>query len=116
MAETNCLFCKIVEKEIPAKIVHEDDDIVAFEDINKAAPFHVLIIPKKHFANINEMKEEDKELIGKMFLAAKKMAHDENIDTSGYRCVFNTNKDAGQAVFHIHMHVLGGRPFTWPPG
>ncbi len=113
---SNCLFCKIFKKEISSKIVYEDSEIMAFEDINPQAPVHILIIPAKHIESINDIKEEDKELIGKMFLIAKKLAKEKGVSESGFRTVFNTGKDAGQAVFHIHLHLLGGRKMSWPPG
>ncbi len=113
---TDCLFCKIFRKEIKSKVVYEDDEIMAFEDINPQAPVHILIIPAKHIENLNEITEQDKDLIGKMFLVAKKIAHEKNISADGYRTVFNTNKNAGQAVFHLHLHLLGGRKMAWPPG
>jgi len=112
----DCLFCKIINKEIQAKTVYEDEKVLAFEDINPQAPIHILIIPKKHFANLNEMTEDDKEVVGHMFLVAGRIAKEKGVSENGYRAVFNTNKDAGQEVFHIHMHLLGGRKFAWPPG
>ncbi len=113
---SDCLFCKIFKKEISSRIVYEDNEIMAFEDINPQAPVHLLIIPAKHIESINDIKEEDKELIGKMFLIAKKIAKEKGLSESGYRTIFNTGKDAGQAVFHIHLHLLGGRKMSWPPG
>lgn len=112
----DCLFCKMVKGEIDTKKVYEDEKIFAFEDINPQAPVHILIIPKKHFASLNEMEEVDKELVGHMFFTAAKIAKEKDIAESGYRTVFNTNKGAGQAVFHLHMHLLGGRQLSWPPG
>ena len=114
--EQNCIFCKIIKREVEAKIVYEDDDILCFTDINPQAPFHGLIIPKKHIPTINDAKEQEAELLGKLLLAAAKVAKQEGFDVSGYRAVFNTNKDAGQVVWHIHMHLLAGRGFGWPPG
>ncbi len=111
-----CLFCKIIKKEISSKKVFENDRVFAFEDINPTAPVHVLIVPKKHFASLNEMTDEDKELVGEMCMTAKYIAKERNIDRTGYRTVFNTGPDAGQAVFHIHLHLLGGRKFSWPAG
>ncbi|MGB5278291.1 MAG: histidine triad nucleotide-binding protein [Gammaproteobacteria bacterium] len=113
---TDCLFCKIRDGEIPGDKVYEDDDILAFRDVNPQAPTHVLIIPKKHIATINDLDEDDITVSGKMMLVAKQIAADEGIDLDGYRLVFNCNKGAGQAVYHIHLHLLGGRPMTWPPG
>ncbi len=111
-----CIFCKIIDGQIPADLIYQDDSIVAFRDINPHAPTHVLIIPKKHIEKISDLNEEDAELVGKMVLVAKKIAEDEGITESGFRLVFNNNKDAGQEVFHIHLHLLGGRKFSWPPG
>ena len=111
-----CIFCKIVDGQIPADLIYQDDSIVAFRDINSQAPTHVLIIPKKHIEKISDLNEEDEGLVGKMVLVAKKIAEDEGISESGFRLVFNNNKDAGQEVFHIHLHLLGGRKFSWPPG
>ena len=112
----DCIFCKIARKEIPAKIAYEDTGVVAFEDLNPKAPVHILIIPKKHIERISDIEDADAALIGNMALAAKKIAKEKNIESSGYRLVANCNKDAGQEVFHIHMHLLGGRKFSWPPG
>jgi len=111
-----CIFCKIVDGQIPADLIYQDDSIVAFRDINSQAPTHVLIIPKKHIEKISDLNEEDAGLVGKMVLVAKKIAEDEGVSESGFRLVFNNNKDAGQEVFHIHLHLLGGRKFSWPPG
>ena len=110
------IFNKIINKEIRADIVFENDKVIAFKDINPAAPIHLLIIPKKNIKTINDIEENDKELIGELFLAAKKIAKDYNIDKNGYRLIFNCNDDAGQTVFHIHMHLLAGRKLSWPPG
>mgnify|MGYP001234003779 FL=1 len=110
------IFNKIINKEIKADIVFENDKVIAFKDINPAAPIHLLIIPKKNIKTINDLQENDKELIGELFLAAKKIAKDYNIDKNGYRLIFNCNDDAGQSVFHIHMHLLAGRKLSWPPG
>ncbi|MFP4369071.1 MAG: histidine triad nucleotide-binding protein [Candidatus Kapaibacterium sp.] len=110
------LFAGIINKEIPADIVYEDDDVVAFKDINPQAPVHILIVPRKAIPTINDLEEIDAILIGKMTLAAKKIAADKGIAEDGYRLVFNCNEGAGQTVFHIHLHLLGGRPFKWPPG
>ena len=113
---SDCLFCKISAGEIPADIVFQDDDVLAFRDLNPQAPTHFLVIPKKHISTINDIQDQDAELIGKMYLAAKQVAKDEGIDESGYRTVMNCNAGAGQTVFHIHLHVLGGRGMSWPPG
>ncbi|HDT15081.1 MAG TPA: histidine triad nucleotide-binding protein [Firmicutes bacterium] len=112
----NCLFCKIVKKEIPAKIVFEDEKVLAFEDINPAAPVHILIVPKSHIGSLNELDESRTELLKPLFLAAKQIAAEKGIDKTGYRTVFNTGSGAGQTVFHLHLHLLGGRSFAWPPG
>ncbi|TNF33038.1 MAG: histidine triad nucleotide-binding protein [Gammaproteobacteria bacterium] len=113
---TDCIFCKIASGDIPANIVYQDDHVVAFRDLNPQAPTHILVIPRKHIANTNDLQMEDAELIGKMYLAAKHIAHEEGIAEKGYRTVLNCNRDAGQTVFHIHLHLLGGRPMSWPPG
>lgn len=112
----DCIFCKIVRKEIPAKIVCWDKEIIAFEDINPQAPLHIIIIPQKHIEKLSDLKEEDTFLVGKMILEATKIAKEKNVSDDGYRLVFNCDRNAGQAVFHIHLHLLGGRKFTWPPG
>jgi histidine triad (HIT) family protein len=112
----DCLFCKIAGGAINAGIVYRGDDVVAFEDINPKAPIHIIIISKKHIERISDIRDDDAGLIGKLFLAAKKVAEDKNIKSSGYRLVINCNKDAGQEVMHLHLHLLGGRKFTWPPG
>jgi len=110
----NCIFCKIAKKEIPAKIVYEDKDLVAFDDIEPKAPVHVLIIPKKHISSVKDLKAEDKELVGEIFLAAPKIAKEKGIAETGYRITLNYGKDAGQTVEHIHFHLLGGHklPFA----
>jgi histidine triad (HIT) family protein len=113
---TDCLFCKIASKEIPAEIVHEDEEILAFKDINPKAPVHFLFIPKKHIETLNDITENEASLTANILLRIKDTAKKYNIDKSGYRVVFNCNKDAGQEVFHIHAHLLGGRLLTWPPG
>ncbi len=110
------IFNKIINKEIKADIIYENDKVIAFKDINPAAPIHFLIIPKKNIKTINDIQENDKILIGELFIAAKKIAKDYNIDKNGYRLIFNCNDDAGQTVFHIHMHLLAGRKLLWPPG
>jgi len=112
----DCLFCKIVNKEIPSNILFEDDDVLAFKDINPQAPIHFLIIPKKHIATMNDLQQEDEVLAGKIILTAKKLAEQENIAENGYRVAFNCNHDGGQEVYHIHLHLLGGRRMQWPPG
>lgn len=110
-----CIFCKIVAGEIPAKKVHEDDAVVGFRDLNPQAPNHVLVIPRKHVASLDDLSADDALLAGRMILGAQKIA--KQLDANGgYRLVLNTGPDAGQTVFHIHLHVLSGRPFAWPPG
>ena len=113
---SECLFCKIVAGEIPATVVFENERIVAFQDIQPQAPTHILIIPRKHIPTINDLTQGDQSLIGEMTSIAKDIAKQEGLDKPGYRLVFNCNKDAGQAVYHIHLHLLGGRKFGWPPG
>ena len=112
----DCLFCKIAAGDIPANIVHEDDHVVAFEDINPQAPHHLVIIPRRHIATINDLESDQEPLVGKLAAAAKAIAADRGFEQSGYRLVMNCNSAAGQTVFHIHMHLLGGRNLTWPPG
>lgn len=111
-----CIFCKIADKKIPAKLVYEDDKVVAFDDINPQAPTHTLIIPREHIATVNDLAPKHNELVGHMFQVAREIAKQKGIDASGYRSVFNCNRDSGQEVFHIHLHVLGGRRMSWPPG
>jgi len=113
---SDCLFCKFVRKEIPTRVVFEDDSCFAFEDINPKAPVHVLIIPKKHIGSINDMAPEDQVALGQLAFVAQRIAQAKKIDQSGYRAVINTGPDAGQSVFHIHLHLLGGRRMAWPPG
>jgi histidine triad (HIT) family protein len=113
---TDCIFCKIAAGTIPANIVYQNDDVLAFRDLNPQAPTHILVIPKKHIATTNDITAGDATLIGNMYLTAKHIAKDEGIADSGYRTVMNCNRGAGQTVFHIHLHVLGGRPMSWPPG
>jgi histidine triad (HIT) family protein len=112
----NCIFCLIVAREVPAKIIHESNLSIAFNDINPAAPNHVLVVPKIHLANINDLSESNAHYVSDMMLLAKKMAHECSVDSSGYRLVINNEADAQQSVFHLHMHLLGGRQFSWPPG
>ena len=109
-----CLFCRIVRREIPAGIVHETEDVIAFRDINPQAPVHVVIIPKIHVPSLD--RAMDASMLGKMSLAAAEIARNKGIAEDGYRTVMNTNAAAGQTVFHIHMHLLGGRKLDWPPG
>lgn len=110
------IFSKIIRKEIPAKIVYEDNDVLAFEDIEPQAPIHILVIPKKEIPTLNDLIEADAELMGKLFLAAQKIAKEQGFAENGYRTVFNCNEDGGQTVNHIHLHLLAGRSLTWPPG
>lgn len=111
-----CLFCRIIERKTPAKIVFEDETAVAFEDINPQAPTHILIVPRRHLASISEMTAGDAPLIGHLFEVARDLAAKRGIAAGGYRTVINTGREAGQSVFHIHLHLLGGRPLSWPPG
>jgi len=111
----DCLFCKIAAKQIPAKLLFEDADVFAFADINPQAPTHILICPKKHFASLHEASPEDQAVLGKMSLVAAELARERKLEP-GYRTVVNTGAGAGQTVFHLHMHLLGGRSFGWPPG
>ena len=111
-----CLFCKIVAKEIPAKILFENDEALAFHDINPGAPTHVLVIPKKHVASIADATEEDRALLGGLMIATRRAAEETGIAKSGYRVVVNAGPDACQTVFHVHLHVIGGRQLGWPPG
>ena len=114
---SDCIFCKIANKKLNSTIVFEDDTIVAFRDLDPKAPEHVLIVPKKHIASINELKEEDKELAAHIFIdVVPKIAKDLKIAESGYRVVINTGDEGGQTVHHLHVHLLGGRSMTWPPG
>jgi histidine triad (HIT) family protein len=110
------IFDKIIAGEIPADIVYDDDRILAFRDINPQAPVHILIIPKKPIPTINDLTAEDAELVGHLFLAARQIAADLGVAESGYRTLINSNKDGGQDIFHIHLHLLAGRQMTWPPG
>lgn len=111
-----CLFCKIARKEIPATIVHEDDDTIAFRDINPVAPTHVLVIPRKHIVSLADAAPGDEALLGKLLLAAKRVAEQEGRTGDGFRLVINSGPNAGQSVFHVHVHVIGGRLMAWPPG
>jgi len=110
------LFLKIINRELPADIVYEDDDILAFRDINPAAPVHVLVIPKRHIATTNDLASDDAELVGRLVLTAQKIAVQEGVAEDGYRLVFNCNEKGGQSVYHIHLHLLAGRHLDWPPG
>ena len=112
----DCLFCKIIAGDIPAEIIYESETAVAFRDINPQAPTHVLVIPRKHISTINDIGEEDQSIVGSLYTAAKEIAAEEGISEDGYRAVMNCMEGAGQSVFHIHLHVLGGRSLAWPPG
>jgi histidine triad (HIT) family protein len=111
-----CLFCKIAAKQIPSKVLFEDDDLLAFHDINPGAPTHVLVIPKQHLASLDDAKPEHAALLGKLLLATQRAASLTGLTRSGWRVAVNTGADAGQSVFHLHLHVLGGRAMAWPPG
>ena len=111
-----CLFCKIASKQIPAKILFEDDDLVAFHDIHPGAPTHLLVIPRKHVVSIDDASADDQALLGKLLLACQRVAREAGIAQSGFRVVANSGPDAGQSVFHLHLHVLCGRAMAWPPG
>jgi len=111
-----CLFCNIVEKKTPAQIIHENDHVVAFKDIRPVAPTHALVIPKRHVTGIHDAKAEDAALLGQILLAARDVAEKLGLEAGGYRLVINQGPDAGQSVFHVHCHVLGGRAMAWPPG
>ncbi|NIM57713.1 MAG: HIT domain-containing protein [Candidatus Aminicenantes bacterium] len=112
----DCIFCKIINKEIPASIVFEDEEIIAFNDINPQAPIHILLIPREHFASLNEVPEEKKTILSHLLLTARQIAQEKGIAEKGYRIVLNTERDSGQEVLHIHLHLLGGRRMHWPPG
>jgi histidine triad (HIT) family protein len=111
-----CLFCRIINREIPGAIVYEDERVLAFSDINPLAPTHVLIVPKRHITSLNDLSVEDDQLVGELVRRAAAIAKERGIAAGGFRTVFNTNPDAGQTVFHIHLHLLGGRTMGWPPG
>ena len=113
---SDCIFCKIVSGEIKTEFIHQDDQIVAFKDINPQAPTHIQIIPRRHIETILDLTEDDAGLVGHMLLTANKLAKDSGISQSGYRLVFNCKRDGGQEVYHIHLHLLGGRRMKWPPG
>jgi histidine triad (HIT) family protein len=113
---SSCLFCRIVTKEIPASLVYEDDELMVFNDINPQAPLHALVIPKRHIATLNDLGGADDALVGSMVRRAAAIARDKGYADGGYRTVFNTNAQAGQTVFHVHLHLLAGRGLSWPPG
>lgn len=112
----DCLFCSIIDKTIPADIVYQDEQVLAFRDINPQAPTHILVIPQKHIATINDIEKDDLSLLGHMVATARQLAGREGFDEQGYRLVMNCNEQGGQTVFHIHLHLLGGRQLHWPPG
>ncbi|MGD8536650.1 MAG: histidine triad nucleotide-binding protein [Candidatus Aminicenantes bacterium] len=112
----DCIFCKIINKEIPASIVYEDERIIAFDDINPQAPVHILLIPKEHFPSLNEIPEDKKNVLNHLLLKAREIAREKEIGERGYRIVLNTARESGQDVLHIHFHLLGGRQMSWPPG
>ena len=114
--KAGCLFCKIIDKQIPGRIAYEDDSALAFHDLNPMAPLHLLIIPKRHIASLADMTEADAIIIGHLHWIATVLARQQKIDQTGFRTVINSGSGAGQTVFHLHLHLLGGRPFQWPPG
>ena len=116
MTDPDCLFCKFVTGEMQPEVVHQNEDVLAFRDINPQAPTHVLIVPKRHIPTINDLTDADGAVIGKLFTAARDIARDEGLAEDGYRVTMNCNEGAGQTVFHLHLHLLGGRVFGWPPG
>ena len=116
MSSADCLFCKISAGDVPTDLVYESNEAIAFRDINPQAPTHVLIIPRQHIETINDLGPDDSALVGNLFLVAQKLARDEGIAENGFRVVMNCNADAGQTVFHLHLHLLGGRQLDWPPG
>ena len=113
---TDCIFCKIAAGEIPSEFVYEDDQVVGFRDLNPQAPTHVLLIPRRHIATLNDLRPEDEALVGHLYTAAAQVARQEGLAEAGYRTVINCNADGGQTVFHLHLHLLGGRRMSWPPG
>jgi histidine triad (HIT) family protein len=112
----DCLFCKIANGEIPATLIHQDDQVVAFRDINPQAPVHALVIPRRHITTLNDLEATDKTLLGHMVMTAQQLAEKDGIAESGFRLVMNCNREGGQTVYHVHLHVLGGRGMHWPPG
>jgi histidine triad (HIT) family protein len=116
VAETECLFCRIIAGEVPARFVHQDDEIVAFHDINPRAPTHVLLVPTRHITSAAELTEADAPMLGRLFDVAARIAREAGIADGGYRIVTNVGRDGGQTVDHLHFHLMGGRSFSWPPG
>ena len=116
MAETECLFCRIAAGEIPATILHQDDLVVAFRDINPRAPTHILLMPRRHIVSAQELGEDDGPMLGRLFATSARLASEQGIADRGYRISTNVGKDAGQTVDHLHFHLMGGRAFSWPPG
>jgi len=116
VSDPDCIFCKIAAEEIPADVVYTDDQVVAFRDISPQAPTHILVIPREHIATVNDLSEDHASMVGRLTLVAKDLAEEDGLAESGYRLVLNTGPDGGQAVFHIHLHLFGGRPMGWPPG
>lgn len=116
MSEKDCLFCKIIDGDVPADLVYENDTLVAFRDVNPKAPTHILLIPRRHIATMNDLQESDASVAGELFTTAARIAADEGLAEDGYRVVMNCNEAAGQSVFHIHLHLMGGRRMSWPPG
>ena len=112
---TDCLFCRIINREIPGSIVYEDDRVLAFSDVNPQAPTHILVVPKRHIETLNDLTPDDDQIVGELVRRAAAIAKDRGASAGGFRTVFNTNRDAGQSVFHIHLHLLGGRRMAWPP-
>jgi len=112
----DCLFCKIIKREVPASIVYEDDRVLAFDDIDPQAPTHVLVVPKAHIPTLNDLTPDNDAVVGEVVRRAAAIAKERGIEASGFRTLFNTNRDAQQSVFHIHLHLIGGRRFSWPPG
>ena len=113
---TDCLFCRIIARKLPARIVYEDERAVAIEDIHPQAPVHLLVMPRQHLPSLLEARTEDESLLGHLYLVAAQLARERGLEAKGYRTVINTGSGAGQTVFHLHVHLLGGRPFHWPPG
>lgn len=111
-----CLFCQIINREVNASIVYEDERVVAFNDINPQGPTHVLVVPRRHISSLNDLTDDDDQIVGELVRRAAAIAKSRGVAAGGYRTVFNTNRDAGQTVFHIHLHLIGGRSLNWPPG